>query len=40
MKQYWGTPTTIWVYYSSREYLPTRVRLLIDYLVENIDRMA
>ncbi|USD34442.1 MULTISPECIES: LysR family transcriptional regulator [Vibrio] len=40
MKQYWGAPTTIWVYYSSREYLPTRVRLLIDYLVENIYRMA
>ncbi|HDU8574225.1 LysR family transcriptional regulator [Vibrio parahaemolyticus] len=40
LKHYWGEPTTIWCYYSSREYLPIRVRLLIDYLVKNIERMA
>ncbi len=40
LQPFWGEPTTIWGYYSSREYLPMRVRLLIDYLVENIERMA
>ncbi|OLQ86348.1 LysR family transcriptional regulator [Vibrio panuliri] len=40
LQQYWGEPVTIWVYYASRDYLPTRVRLLIDYLVENIARVA
>ena len=40
LKHYWGEPTTIWCYYSSREYLPIRVRLLIDNLVKNIERMA
>ncbi|WP_272946033.1 LysR substrate-binding domain-containing protein [Vibrio mexicanus] len=40
LEEYWGDPVTIWCYYSSRDYLPTRVRLLIDYLVNNIERMA
>ncbi|WP_114767751.1 LysR family transcriptional regulator [Vibrio rhodolitus] len=40
LEPYWGEPVTIWVYYASRDYLPTRVRLLIDYLVENIERVA
>ncbi|CAH1526774.1 Bacterial regulatory helix-turn-helix, lysR family protein [Vibrio owensii] len=40
LQPYWGEPATIWVYYSSRQYLPNRVRLLIDYLIENIHRVA
>ncbi|MDK9757697.1 hypothetical protein KIV40_20430 [Vibrio sp. D173a] len=40
LQPYWGEPVTIWVYYSSRQYLPNRVRLLINYLIENIHRVA
>lgn len=29
-------PTTVWLYYSSRSYLPARTRLLIDYLIQKI----
>jgi DNA-binding transcriptional LysR family regulator len=36
LSEYWGEPIRVWVYYSSREYLPTRVRLLIDYLLEQV----
>lgn len=36
LQQYWGEAVPIWLYYSSRDYLPNRVRLLIDYLVETI----
>ncbi|MBY5944713.1 LysR family transcriptional regulator [Photobacterium rosenbergii] len=39
LESYWGEPIQVWVYYSSREYLPTRVRTLIDYLVSNIDKV-
>ena len=39
LEDYWGEPIQVWVYYSSREYLPTRVRTLIDYLVSNIDKV-
>ncbi len=40
LEPFWGEPITIWVYYSSKQYLPNRVRLLVDYLVENIKRIA
>ncbi|CAM2905984.1 LysR family transcriptional regulator [Vibrio mytili] len=40
LEAFWGEPITIWVYYSSKQYMPNRVRLLIDYLVENIKRIA
>ncbi|ABU72685.1 LysR substrate-binding domain-containing protein [Vibrio campbellii] len=40
LQPYWGEPVTIWVYYSSMQYLPNRVRLLVDYLIENIHRVA
>ncbi|WCP69004.1 LysR family transcriptional regulator [Vibrio tubiashii] len=36
LEQHWGEQIPIWIYYSSKEYLPTRVRLLIDFLVERI----
>lgn len=32
-----GEKVSIWLYYSSRKYLSVRVRLLIDYLFQNID---
>ncbi|MEZ9060512.1 LysR family transcriptional regulator [Vibrio pelagius] len=38
LEQCSGERIPIWIYYSSREYLPTRVRLLIDYLVEKIGK--
>ncbi|EJL6751041.1 LysR family transcriptional regulator [Vibrio alginolyticus] len=36
LEQYSGERIPIWIYYSSREYLPTRVRLLIDHLVKTV----
>lgn len=36
LEPFWGEPLTVWLYYSSKQYLPHRVRLLIDYLIENI----
>nr|WP_086938620.1 LysR family transcriptional regulator [Thaumasiovibrio occultus] len=40
LTDYWGEPITIWLYYTSRQYVPHRVRLLIDYLIDNIARVA
>lgn len=34
----WGGTVPIWLYYSSREYLPSQVRLLIDFIVEKTNR--
>ncbi|MFG0906054.1 LysR family transcriptional regulator [Photobacterium damselae] len=40
LEGFWGESITIWVYYSSQKYLPNRVRLLIDYLVANIQQVT
>ncbi|MDN3685603.1 hypothetical protein QW180_26670 [Vibrio sinaloensis] len=32
----WGTSKPVWIYYSSRDNLPKRTRLFIDFLVEHI----
>ncbi|MDK9735954.1 LysR family transcriptional regulator [Vibrio sp. D404a] len=34
----WGESIPIWLYYSSRAYLPSQVRLLIDFIVEKTNR--
>ncbi len=34
LEECWGGTVPIWIYYSSREYLPSQVRLLIDFIVE------
>ncbi|HHF0518542.1 TPA: LysR family transcriptional regulator [Vibrio alginolyticus] len=38
LEQCCGERIPIWLYYSSREYLPVRVRLLISHLIENINQ--
>ncbi|USD62619.1 LysR family transcriptional regulator [Vibrio sp. SCSIO 43140] len=35
----WGETIPIWLYYSSREYLPSQVRLLIDFIVDKTKRL-
>ncbi|MDG3085552.1 LysR family transcriptional regulator [Vibrio hannami] len=37
LEQCCGERIPIWLYYSSREYLPARVKLLISYLIEHIN---
>lgn len=37
LPQFQAEAGTIWIYYSSREYLPVRTRLFIEHLVENIE---
>lgn len=39
LKQYWGEKIPIWLYYSSREYLPSRVRLLIELIVDRTKKL-
>ena len=38
LEECWGEPIPVWLYYSSREYLPSQVRLLIDFIVERTNR--
>lgn len=40
MQEHWGESIPVWLYYSSREFLPTRVRALIDFLVANIHKVV
>ncbi|OCQ23731.1 LysR family transcriptional regulator [Pseudoalteromonas luteoviolacea] len=40
LPHHWSTPSTVWLYYSSKAHLPKRTRLLIDYLVDNIAQNA
>ncbi|GAM64948.1 hypothetical protein JCM19232_3241 [Vibrio ishigakensis] len=40
MQPFWGESIPVWLYYSSREFLPTRVRALIDFLVANIHKVV
>jgi len=41
LPSYAPDPITIWIYYSSRSYLPAKTRLFIDYMLEHsIDEQA
>ncbi|PSW21964.1 hypothetical protein C9I98_01490 [Photobacterium sanctipauli] len=38
LKGHWGKAIPVWLYYSSRQFLPVRIRLLIDYLVAEVSQ--
>ncbi|MET2970850.1 LysR family transcriptional regulator [Vibrio harveyi] len=39
LEQHWGGKIPIWLYYSSRDYLPSQVRLLIDLIIERTSHL-
>ncbi|AIS57676.1 LysR family transcriptional regulator [Vibrio coralliilyticus] len=39
LEDYWGETIPIWLYYSSREYLPSQVRLLINFIVDKTSQL-
>lgn len=39
LEKSWGASKPVWVYYSSRDNLPKRTRLFIDFLVDHIPRL-
>lgn len=38
LKDNWGESINVWLYYASREYQPTRVKLLVDFLVAKLSK--